>query len=94
MSLTTLLMAAGPAKPYLYAGIFFLAWFAILHYYLYLRLRDAGHSKDISNFLPVEIPVDYWRLREKYEWSPWPAILVWPALVAGVSLIVVGIFRL
>jgi hypothetical protein len=96
VSLTILLGVAVPAqaKAYLFVGIFFLAASAILHYYIYLRLRDAGHNKDIANFLLVEVPVDYWRLRAKYEWSPWPAILVWPALIAGLVLFVLGVFRL
>lgn len=96
MYLATLLTIAVPAQaaPYLYGGVFLLACFAILHYYLYLRLRDAGLRKDISNFLLIEIPFDYWRLRAKHKWSPWPAILVWPALVGGLLLFALGIFRL
>jgi hypothetical protein len=79
---------------YLYAGIFLLACFAIIHYYLYLRLRDTGYSRHILKFLLVEIPVDYLRLRMKYGWSPWPVYLMWPALIAGIVLIVIGVFRL
>jgi hypothetical protein len=44
---------------YLYVGIFLLACFASLHYYLYLRLRDTGYKKSIFNFLLVDVPVDY-----------------------------------
>ena len=96
MSLAALLALeqATQAKTYLYAGIFFLASFAILHYYLYLRVRDAGQKKDISNFLLIEIPIAYLRLREKYIWSPWPAILIWPLLVAGIALLALGVSRL
>ena len=32
------------ARSYLFAGMFLLACFAITHYYLYLRLRDADHK--------------------------------------------------
>lgn len=78
----------------LYAGIFLLACFAIIHYYLYMRLRDTGYSKHIFNFLLVEIPVDYLRLRTKYRWSPWPAYLMWPALLFGLMFLVIGFFRL
>jgi hypothetical protein len=82
------------ARFYLYVGIFLLASFAIIHYYLYLRLRDTGYSKHIFNFLLVEIPVDYLRLRTKYGWSPWPAYLMWLVLLVGAVLFVIGVFRL
>jgi hypothetical protein len=79
---------------YLYAGVACLACFAIIHYYLYLRLRDTGYNKSIFDFLLVEVPVDYLRLRTKYGWSPWPAYLLWPALVAGLVLFVIGVSKL
>ncbi len=79
---------------YLYVGIFLLACFASIHYYLYLRLRDTGYKKSIFNFLLVEIPVDYLRIRAKYGWSAWPAYLVWPALIGGLVLFVIGVFKL
>ena len=82
------------AKRYLYAGMFFLVCFAIIHYYLYLRLRDVGHKKHIFNFLLVEVPTDYMRLRPKYGWSPWPAIVIWPLLISGLVLFVMGVFKL
>lgn len=79
---------------YLYSGMFLLACFAIIHYYLYLRLRDAGHNKHILNFLLVEVPLDYLRVGAKYGWSPWPAYLMWLPLVLGLTLFVIGVFRL
>ena len=92
--LTAAVAVPAQAKPYLFAGMSFLASFAILHYYLYLRLRDAGQKKDIFNFLLVEVPIDYRRLRAKYNWSPWPAILVWPALIVGLLLFGLGVSKL
>ncbi len=82
------------ARPYLYSGIILLACFAIVHYYLYLRLRDTGYHKTIFDFLLVEVPVDYLRLRAKYGWSPWPAYLMWPFLLIGAVLFVIGVSRL
>jgi hypothetical protein len=79
---------------YLYAGIFLLACFGVIHYFLYLRLRDAGHKKHIFNFLLFEVPVDYLRLGRKYAWSPWPAYFVWLVLVAGLILFIAGVFKL
>jgi hypothetical protein len=82
------------ARPYLYSGIILLACFAIVHYYLYLRLRDTGYHKTIFDFLLVEVPLDYLRLRTKYGWSPWPAYLMWPFLLIGAVLFVIGVSRL
>jgi hypothetical protein len=82
------------ASFYLYGGIILLACFAIIHYYLYMRLRDTGYNKTIFNFLLVEVPVDYLRRRAKYGWSPWPAYLMWPFLLIGCCLFVIGVFRL
>ena len=79
---------------YLYVGIFLLACFASLHYYLYLRLRDTGYKKSIFNFLLVDVPVDYLKTRAKYGWSAWPAYLVWPVLIGGLVLFVIGVFKL
>jgi hypothetical protein len=39
-------------KVLLYAGIFLLAGFAVLHYFLYLRLRDIGINKTMFNLNP------------------------------------------
>jgi hypothetical protein len=68
--------------------------FGVIHYFLYLRLRDAGHKKHIFNFLLFEVPVDYLRLGRKYAWSPWPAYFVWLVLVAGLILFIAGVFKL
>jgi len=82
------------AKFFLYFGIFLLAFFAAEHYYLYLRLRDIGYKKSIFNFLLVAVPVDYLRNKTKYGWSAWPAYFVWPLLVGGLVLFVIGVFKL
>jgi hypothetical protein len=79
---------------YLYSGIALLTCFAIIHYYLYLRLRDTGYNKNIFNFLLVEVPIDYLRVRVKYGWSPWPAYLMWPFLLIGSALFIIGVFKL
>src|SRR5260370_38726026 len=79
---------------YLYSGIALLASFAIIHYYLYLRLRDTGYNKNILNFLLVEVPIDYLRARAKYGWSPWPAYLMCPSLLIGSALLIIGVFKL
>jgi hypothetical protein len=79
---------------YLYIGVFLLACFVSIHYFLYLRLRDTGYKKHIFNFLLVEIPVDYLRVRAKYGWSPWPAYIVWPALIGGLVVFFIGVFKL
>lgn len=79
---------------YLYSGIILLASFAVIHYYMYMRLRDVGYTKTIFDFLLVEVPVDYLRLRTKYRWSPLPAYLMWVVLLAGCALLVTGVFRL
>ncbi len=91
---TTMIGAPQRAQSYLYAGMFLLASSASTHYYLYLRLRDTGYNKTIFDFLLVEIPVDYLRLRRKYGWSPWPAYLTWPMFVIGVVLLLTGVFKL
>lgn len=79
---------------YLYVGIFAISCFATIHYYLYLRLEEAGRSKNISRFLLLGIPRDYLKLRKHLNGSPWPAYLLGPILVIGLMLLVVGIFAL
>jgi hypothetical protein len=83
-----------PTKILLYVGFFLLGGFATLHYFLYLRLRDIGIDKTIFDFLLVAVPVDYLRNRQKYGWSVWPVLLMWVFLLAGISVFVMGVFRL
>lgn len=90
----SIVIGTQPAQFYLYAGMFLLACFASTHYYLYLRLRDVGYNKSILNFLLFEVPLDYLRLRRNHGWSPWPAYLIWPTLLAGIALLVTGVFKL
>ena len=79
---------------YLYLGIFLVACFSIIHYVLYMRLRDAGYKKNIFNFLLVEVPADYLKLSRKHGWSPWPAYLLWLPLALGLFFFVRGVFSL
>jgi hypothetical protein len=81
-------------KGLLYAGIFMLGAFAIMHYYLYLRLRDIGIKKTIFDFLLVAVPVEYLRNRAKHGWPVWPVYLMLVLLLAGISVFVIGVSRL
>jgi len=74
-------------KVLLYAGIFLLAGFAVLHYFLYLRLRDIGINKTIFDFLLVAVPLDYLRNRKNQGWSVWPVCLMWVLLLAAFRLL-------
>jgi MFS superfamily sulfate permease-like transporter len=38
--------------------------------------------------------MQYLKVRSRHGWSPWPAYLLWPCLLAGVFSLVFGLFRL
>jgi hypothetical protein len=80
-------------KLYLYIGVLLLSCSAAIHYFLYLRLRDAGRNYIVFDcFWPVLS--DYLRLRSKNGWSAWPPYLAVLAMVVGLVVFCIGAFKL
>ena len=81
-------------KILLYAGILLVGGFSVLHYFLYLRLRDVGINKTLLGYFLVAVPVEYLRNRGKYGWPAWPVVLMCGLVLVGFLVFVVGLFRL
>lgn len=58
-----------------------------------LRLKEAGERVPFLRGGTLDYG-RYLKLRHEAGWSPWPVYLIPPFLLAGVGLLVLGLFRL
>lgn len=77
-------------------GFSLIGCFAVLYYHVQIKMLRAGYitSYDFSPYRGWAAPFRYLKVRAKHDWSPWPAYLLFPCLIAGVALLVFGLFRL
>jgi len=77
-------------------GFLLLGAYSILFIHIQFKMRDAGYDAYPLLWRPKDwgLPFEYLKIRAKHGWSPWPAYLVWPCLIAGVILLVFGLFHL
>jgi hypothetical protein len=66
---------------------------------IYRRLSASGYKwRGYREAWPLigTVPVAYLYLKARKEngWSAWPAYLIWISAIAGISALVVGLFRL
>ena len=84
--------------PYLFFGLVLFAVPAVSSWRIYTSLRGIGFRYKGGSPLPaswLEAYVrEYAKTRSKFGWPAWPLYAGWIALLAGVPLVVVGIFRL
>ena len=70
--------------------------FAVVLFHIQSRMNSAGFKINffgglVSNW---RLPAEYLKARKQHHWPAWPAYLVWPCLIAGIVLLVIGLFRL
>ena len=76
-------------------GLGLVAVFLLLLAYIKFKLKHSGYGTAPLFFHPRdwELPADYRAVQSKQGWSPWPEFLIWPCLVAGVAILLIGLLR-
>ena len=76
------------------AGILLVGAYSALNVLIYFDLRRNGYRYSGAGiFLGLMDQKEYLRVRTKDGWLVWPILLMWPCLILGVILIVLGIFK-
>jgi hypothetical protein len=77
-------------------GFLLIGAFAVLFFRVQFKMQKAGY-KTYDVFVSSRkygMPTEYLRIRKQHGWSPWPAYLLWPCLLAGIALLIAGLLRL
>lgn len=86
--------------PAVVVGFLLIGGSSVLYFHVELKMVRAGYitSFDVLKGLWSEkgrnAPLQYLRIRDKHGWSPWPVYLYLPCVLAGIGLLVFGLFRL
>jgi hypothetical protein len=92
-------VAAAKQYPTPISGLLFIGISAILFFHIQLMMTRAGYKTSYAFFKNPwttngwDTPTEYLKIRAKHGWSPWPAYLVFPCMLAGIGLLVYGLFR-
>jgi hypothetical protein len=82
------------------AGFLLIGSSGVLYIHVQLKMVRAGYETSFDvlrgplSSKGLETPAQYLKLRTKHGWSPWPVYLFLPCLLAGIGLLVFGLFRL
>jgi hypothetical protein len=82
------------------AGLLLIGSSSVLYFHIQLKMVKAGYKTSFDVLRgPLsakgwDTPKLYLKLRGKEGWSPWPVYLFLPCMLAGISLLVFGLFRL
>jgi len=82
------------------AGLLLVGSSSVLYIHVQLKMVRAGYKmsfdvlKGSLGAKGLETPTQYLRVRAKEGWSPWPIYLFLPCMLAGIGLLVFGLFRL
>ena len=82
--------------PWPVAGLLFLGAFAVLFVHVQFKMREIGYKTHPLFTRPSDwgLPNQYLKVRLEHNWPAWPVYVMWPCLALGVSLLVLGLFRL
>ena len=86
--------------PALVFGFLLVGLSVVLYNHMQMNMVREGYKPSYSFFMPpVSAKVwtsltEYWRVRSKHGWSPWPAYLICPSFFVGVALLFFGMFHL
>jgi hypothetical protein len=86
--------------PYVIGGLLLIGLASVLFMHIQLKMLKLGYkSYTFFKISPTatngwNMPSEYLRIRNKHGWSPWPVYLLWPSLVTGVAVFVIGLLRL
>jgi hypothetical protein len=70
--------------------------FSVLFVHIQFKMREVGYRTYPLFARPRDwgLPAEYLRIRKRRGWSPWPVYLMWPCLISGIVLLIVGVSRL
>jgi hypothetical protein len=84
--------------PAVVAGFLLIGSSSVLYIHVQLKMVRAGYktSFDVLRgpWSAKGLETQYLKVRAKHDWSPWPVYLFPPFLLAGIGLLVFGLFRL
>jgi hypothetical protein len=75
-------------------GFVLVGTFTVLFVHVQIKMREIGHTTYLLFTSPSDwmLPARYLKVRKQRGWSPWPVYLMWPCLIGGLVLIVIGLF--
>jgi hypothetical protein len=82
------------------AGLLLIGTSVVLYIRVQLHLVRAGYKTSFDilrgplSSTGLRTPTQYLKVGGKHGWSPWPVYLFVPCLLAGIVLLVLGLFRL
>jgi len=82
--------------PLVILGFLLIGAFVVLFFHVQFKMQEAGH-KAYDVFVSSRkyaMPTEYLRIRKQHGWSPWPAYLIWPCLLLGIAVLVIGVYRM
>ncbi len=82
--------------PLVILGFLLIGAFVVFFFHVQFKMRETGLSA-YAVFVSSQkfsLPTEYLKIRKQRGWSPWPAYLVWPCLLAGIVLLVIGVYRM
>lgn len=86
--------------PAVVAGFLLIGSSSVLYFHVQLKMVRAGYKTSFDvlrgplSAKGLETSTQYLKVRAKHGWSPWPVYLFLPFLLAGMGLLVFGLFRL
>jgi hypothetical protein len=82
--------------PLVILGFLLIGAFSVLFVHIQFKMREAGYRTYplVSRPSDWRLPAEYLRIAKKRGWSPWPVYLMWPCLIVGIVLLIVGVSRL
>jgi hypothetical protein len=82
------------------AGLVLIGSSSMLYIHVQLKMVRAGYKTSFDvlkgplSASGLDTPARYLQVRAKQGWSPWAVYLFLPCLLAGIGLLVLGLFRL
>lgn len=86
--------------PAVVAGFLLIGSSSLLYIHVQLKMVRAGYKTSLDvlrgplSAKGLATPAQYLKVHAKQGWSPWPVYLFLPCLLAGIGLLVLGLFRL
>jgi hypothetical protein len=86
--------------PTVVAGWLLIGSSSVFYIHVHLKMVRAGYKTSFDvlrgplSAKGLETPTQYLKVRAKHGWSPWPVYMFLPCLLAGIALLIFGMFRL
>jgi hypothetical protein len=86
--------------PTVVAGFLFIGCSSVLYIHVQIKMVRAGYRTSFDvlrgplSAKGMDTPTQYLKVRAKHDWSPWPVYLLFPCPLAGIGLLVFGLFHL